>query len=109
MQTGHKKQAQAEQVLRSSYRSVTYISGCSDSPERIREVNEINKAKREKEAAAERKEQIEIAYKKQSIAEALTNHTFDTSMFTYTTTPEVMASAVAAYENNIMGATGILQ
>ncbi len=38
--------------------SVTYISGCSDSPERVREVNEINKAKREKEAA-QRKENIE--------------------------------------------------
>ncbi len=57
--------------------SVTYIGGCSDSPERVREVNEINKAKREKEAAQrkaslersqeaaeERKEQMEIAYKK---------------------------------------------
>ncbi len=31
--------------------SVTYIGGCSDSPERVREVNEINKAKHEKEAA----------------------------------------------------------
>lgn len=29
---------------------VTYISGCSDSPERVAEVNAINKAKREKEA-----------------------------------------------------------
>ena len=101
--------------------SVTYISGCSDSPERVREVNEINKAKREKEAAQrkenlersqeaaeERKEQIEIAYKKQSMAKALVNSTIDTNMFTYTSTPEVMSSAVAAYEKNIMGATGIL-
>ena len=66
--------------------SVTYIGGCSDSPERVREVNEINKAKREKEAAQrkesmersreaaeERRQQMEIAYKKQSIAEALAN------------------------------------
>ena len=86
--------------------SVTYIGGCSDSPERVREVNEINKAKREKEAAQrresmersqeaaeERKQQMEIAYKKQSIAEALANHTMDTSRYTYTTAPEVMGSA----------------
>ena len=66
--------------------SVTYIGGCSDSPERVREVNEINKAKREKEAAQrkaslersqeaaeERRRQIEIAYKKQSVAEAALN------------------------------------
>lgn len=32
--------------------TVTYIGGCSDSPERVAEVNAINKAKREKEAAA---------------------------------------------------------
>ena len=101
--------------------SVTYISGCSDSPERVAEVNAINKAKREKEAAQrkanlersqeaaeERQRQIEIAYKKQSMVEALTNHTIDTSMFTYTTTPEAMNSAVAAYEKNIMEAAGIL-
>ena len=65
--------------------SVTYIGGCSDSPERVAEVNAINKAKREKEAAQrkaslersqeaveERRQQIEIAYKKRTMAEALT-------------------------------------
>jgi hypothetical protein len=30
--------------------SVTYICGCGDSPERVAEVNAINKAKREKDA-----------------------------------------------------------
>ena len=102
--------------------SVTYISGCSDSPERVREVNEINKAKREKEAtqrkeniersqevAEERKQQMEIAYKRQNMTELLAKHAVDTNRVTYTTTPEVMASVAAAYENNIMGATGILQ
>lgn len=101
--------------------SVTYISGCSDSPERVREVNEINKAKREKEAAQrkaslersqeaaeERRRQIEIAYKKQSMAKALANHTIDTSRFTYTTAPEVMGSAITAYTQNIMETAGIL-
>ncbi|MDE5700757.1 MAG: hypothetical protein K2I96_25690 [Lachnospiraceae bacterium] len=102
--------------------SVTYISGCSDSPERVREVNEINKAKREKEAAQrkeslersqetaeERRRQIEIAYKKQSMVEALANHTMDTSRYTYTTAPEVMGSAITAYTQNIMEAAGILK
>ena len=102
--------------------SVTYISGCSDSPERVAEVNAINKAKREKEAAQrkeslersqeaaeERKEQIEIAYRKQAMSEILANRTMETSRITYTVTPEVMSSAVAAYENHIMGATGILE
>ena len=95
--------------------SVTYIGGCSDSPERVREVNEINKAKREKEAAQRkaslersqkeadvRRQQIEIAYKKQIMAEAFANRTMDTSRYTYTTAPEVMGFAIAAYEQNIM-------
>ncbi len=102
--------------------SVTYIGGCSDSPERVREVNEINKAKREKEAAQrraslehsqeaaeERRQQIEIAYKKQAMAEALTNRTAGAGRFTYTAAPEVMGSAIAAYEKNIMEAAGILK
>ena len=66
--------------------SVTYIGGCSDSPERVAEVNAINKAKREKEAAqrkaslersqeaAEQQRQIvERYYQKQMMAEALQN------------------------------------
>lgn len=102
--------------------SVTYIGGCSDSPERVREVNEINKAKREKEAAqrkqniersqeaaAEQKQQMETAYKKQAMTEALTNRAAETSRIAYTAAPEVMASAAAAYEYNIMGTTGVLQ
>ena len=102
--------------------SVTYIGGCSDSPERVREVNEINKAKREKEAAQrkaslersheaaeERRRQIEIAYKKQTMAEALANRTMDINMYTFTAMPEVMGSAITAYEQNIMEAAGILE
>ena len=102
--------------------SVTYIGGCSDSPERVREVNEINKAKREKEAAQrkaslersheaaeERRWQIEIAYKKQTMAEALANRTMDINMHTFTAMPEVMGSAIVAYEQNIMEVTGILK
>ena len=38
--------------------NVTYIGGCADSPERVAQVNAINKEKREKEAA-QRKASIE--------------------------------------------------
>ena len=95
--------------------SVTYISGCADSPERVAEVNAINKAKREKEAAqrkeniersqeaaAERNQKMEMAYRKQAMVEALANRTMGTSRIIYTATPEVLSSAIAAYEQNIM-------
>lgn len=42
---------------------------------------------------------MQTGHKKQAV---------DTSRVTYTTTPEVMSSVAAAYENNIMGAMGIL-
>ena len=50
---------------------------------------------------------MELAYKRQSRTELLAKQAVDTSRVTYTTTPEVMSAEVAAYENNIMGATGI--
>lgn len=97
--------------------NVTYIGGCTDSPERVAEVNAINKAKREKEAAQrkesmersreaaeERKEQIETAYQKQAMAEYLANRTTDADRVTYTVKPEVIGSVIAAYERNIMDA-----
>lgn len=102
--------------------SVTYIGGCGDSPERVAEVNAINKAKREKEAAQrktsmersqeaadERKEQMEIIYKQRSMAEFFVSHKEDMSRVTYTGTPGVMGSAITAYEKNIMDAAGILK
>ena len=102
--------------------SVTYIGGCGDSPERVAEVNAINKAKREKEAAQrkagmersqeaaeERKEQLEIIYKQKTMTEFLSIRTMDTSRVTYTATPEVLSSAITAYEQNIMEASGILK
>ncbi|MDE7253121.1 MAG: hypothetical protein K2O32_09285 [Acetatifactor sp.] len=60
-----------------------------------------------KEAEEKRRLEMELAYKRQSRTELLAKQAVDTSRVTYTTTPEVMSSAVAAYENNIMGATGI--
>ena len=102
--------------------SVTYIGGCGDSPERVAEVNAINKAKREKEAAQrkasmersqeaaeERKQQMEIAYRKQAVAEFFASRTVDMRRVTYTETPGVMGSALTAYEQNILEAAGIMK
>ena len=101
--------------------SVTYIGGCADSPERVAEVNVINKAKREKEAAQrkanmersreaaeEQKRQMDIAYQKKSMAEFFANRAIDINRITYTASPEFMGSAIAAYEKNIMEVAGSL-
>lgn len=101
--------------------SVTYIGGCADSPERVAEVNAINKAKREKEAeqrkanmersreaAEEQKRQMDIAYQKKSMAEFFANRAIDINRITYTASPEFMGSAIAAYEKNIMEVAGNL-
>ena len=94
--------------------SVTYIGGCSDSPERVAEVNAINKAKKEKEAAqrkaslersqeaAEQQRQIvESHYQKQILAETLQKQLSDASNLHIVNQSQVMAPAVAAYENAI--------
>lgn len=73
--------------------NVTYIGGCADSPKRVAEVNAINKAKREKEAAqrreslersqeaaAERREQAELQYHKQLMEDALKKSGLDTAV-----------------------------
>ena len=93
--------------------TVTYICGCSDSPERVAEVNAINKAKREKAAARRkaslersqeeadvRRQQMEIAYQKQTMAEALAKRAADTGRVVYMTMPDAMSSV--PYEMNIM-------
>lgn len=94
--------------------SVTYIGGCSDSPERVAEVNAINKAKREKEeaqrkaslersqqAAEQQRQIVENYYQKQILAEALQNQLSDKSNLHIVNQSQVMAPAVAAYENAI--------
>ncbi len=93
--------------------TVTYICGCSDSPERVAQVNAINKAKREKAAARRkaslersqeeaelRRQQLEISYKRQTMAEALAKRAADTGKVFYMTMPETVSSA--AYETSIM-------
>ena len=99
----------------------SFIGGCADSPERVAEVNAINKAKREKEAAQrkanmersreaarEQKRQMDFAYQKRSMAELSANRSVDTSRVTYTVSSEVMGSAIATYEKNIMEVAGSL-
>ena len=66
--------------------SVTYISGCADSPERVAQVNAINKAKREKQAAA-RKAALEhsqeaAAWQRELMERYLTRKAFSVSMIT---------------------------
>ncbi len=64
---------------------------------------------RSQEAVEERKQQMEIAYRKQAVAEFFASRTVDLSRITYTETPRVMGSAFAAYEQNIMEAAGIMK
>ena len=67
--------------------TVTYICGCSDSPERVAQVNAINKAKREKEAAqreaafergreeaARQAQEIELSARRHRMAKALADY-----------------------------------
>ena len=102
--------------------TVTYYLSGEESPEKKAKVEAEQKAKQEKkaaqrqenlkrsqEAAEKRRQEMEIAYRKQTMEEALANRTMETNRFTYTATSEVMGSVAAAYEKNIMGATGILQ
>jgi len=90
--------------------TVTYISGCSDSPERVAKVKAINKAKREKEiaqmkanmehsmeAAEKRRTEIKILGEKQAMEEAIKSRITDSKV-----SPQVFASAIAAYDNNFM-------
>ena len=102
--------------------TVTYYLSGEESPEKKAKVEAEQKAKQEKkaaqrqenlkrsqEAAEKRIQEMEIAYRKQTMEEALASRVADTSRFTYTAMSEVMGSVVAAYEKNIMGATGILE
>ena len=102
--------------------TVTYYLSGEESPEKKAKVEAEQKAKQEKkaaqrqenlkrsqEAAEKRRQEMEIAYRKQTMEEALANRTMETNRFTYTAISEVMGSVVAAYEKNIMGATGIWQ
>lgn len=95
--------------------TVTYICGCSDSPERVAEVNAINKAKREKkaalqkeyqrrsmEAAERRQQEMELLCQQRSMAVFMASHAFgmggnaDLGMF------QNVGAGSADYERNMM-------
>lgn len=67
--------------------SVTYIGGCADSPERVAEVNAINKAKQEKKAAQQKadlersqkaaqelRQRLELAYRQNSMRDIIVDY-----------------------------------
>ena len=95
--------------------TVTYITGCADSPERVAEVNAINKAKREKEAAqrkellersqeaAEQQKHIMESYlQRQTMAEAIHKSMLDTEAnYHFVGQSQTVASVVTAYESAI--------
>ena len=95
--------------------TVTYISGCSDSPERVAEVNAINKAKREKREAqmkesieygqkvAEQQKQIMESYlKRQTMTEAIHKSMLGAEAnYHFIGQSQEVAAAVTAYESAI--------
>lgn len=102
--------------------TVTYYLSGEESPEKKAQVEAEQKAKQEKkaaqrqenlkrsqEAAEERKEQMEIIYKQRGMAEFFASRTAYTDRITYAGTPEIMSSAIAAYEMSAFTVPGILK
>lgn len=94
--------------------SVTYISGCGDSPERVAEVNAINKAKREKETehskelveysqkeAEQQRQIIERTNQMQILTETLYGNRLVSEPATKAYTSSEMVYAVSSYKNNV--------
>lgn len=95
--------------------TVTYYLSGEESPEKKAKVEAEQKAKQEKkaarhqenlkrsqEAAEKRRQEMEIAYRKQTMEEMLANRTMDAGRVTYTSTSAVMGSAITAYEANAL-------
>lgn len=94
--------------------TVTYICGCSDSPERVAEVNAINKAKREKraalrkaalerseESAENRRQLVELQYHRQLMAQALQKNSLNTTTNYHFISRSQVSAAAMAYESAI--------
>ncbi len=60
-------------------------------------------------AAEKRKMEMEIAYKRQTMEEMLVSRVVETGKVTYAGTPEIMSSAIAAYEMSAFTVPGILK
>ena len=102
--------------------TVTYYLSGEESPEKKAQVEAEQKAKQEKKAAQrqenlkrsqevaeERRQQMEIAYRKQMMEEFFGNRTVDAGRVTYAVTPEVMSSVIEAYEMGALTMPGILK
>ena len=98
-----------------------YISG-EESPEKKAKVEAEQKAKQEKkaarrqenlkrsqEAAEKRRKEMEIAYRKQTMEEALASRAIEVGRVTYAGTPESLRSAIVAYEMSASSMSGILK
>lgn len=60
-------------------------------------------------AAEKRRVETELAYRRQNMAEFFANRTVDAGRVTYAGTPEIMSSAIAAYEMSAFTVPGILK
>ena len=102
--------------------TVTYYLSGEESPEKKAKVEAEQKAKQEKkaarhqenlkrsqEAAEKRRQEMEIAYRKQTMEEMLASRVIQTGRVTYAGTPESLRSAVAAYEMSALSIPGILK
>ena len=91
--------------------TVTYYLSGEESPEKKAKVEAEQKAKQEKKAARhqenlkrsqevaeKRRQEMEIAYRKQTMEEMLASRVMQTGRVTYAGTPESLRSAGAAYE-----------
>ena len=88
--------------------TVTYYLSGEESPEKKAAQRQEN-LKRSQEMAEERRQWMEITYRKQMMAEVLANRTMDAGKVAYAGTPEIMSSAIAAYEMSAFTVPGILK
>ena len=102
--------------------TVTYYLSGEESPEKKAKVEAEQKAKQEKkaarhqenlkrsqEAAEKRRQEMEIAYRKQTMEEMLASRVIQTGGVTYAGTPGSLRSAIAGYEMSALTMTGILK
>ncbi len=102
--------------------TVTYYLSGEESPEKKAKVEAEQKAKQEKKAARhqvnlkrsqeaveKRRQEMEIAYRKQTMEEMLASRVIQTGGVTYAGTPGSLRSAVAAYEMSAFITPGILK
>ena len=102
--------------------TVTYYLSGEESPEKKAKVEAEQKAKQEKKAARhqvnlkrsqeaveKRRQEMEIAYRKQTMEEMLASRVIQTGGVTYAGTPGSLRSAIAGYEMSALTMTGILE